>query len=169
MEKIKNSLFNFLKDNGEEVSDHGSLTLTLKPVDFEPWALEYADFLKSTVHQGKEMSMAFFPRKPAAPFLETSAHPDMMRLDLKDLKGDKSVEFDLFMHLENNNKFILYTPKGGVFYTKQLDRLRGQGVTHLHIQKDSVPAVSKYHAQNYLNELIDDYEAKQRQMNAAAA
>ena len=168
IQNIQKSLFSFLKENGEEISEHDALTVTLKPVEFEPWALEYADFLKTTVHKGNEMSMAFFPRKPLAPKYEASEHPDMMKLPLADLQGDRKVEFDLFMYLENNQKFILYTPKGGIFYTKQLNRLKGQGFTHLHTQKESVPEVSKYHAQNYLNELIDDYDEKQRQLDPAA-
>jgi hypothetical protein len=169
IKKIQEALFKFLKDNGEEISETEALNLKLKQVDFASWSLEYGDFLKTTVHKGSEMAMAFFPRKPIAPILEESHHPDMAKIRLLDLQGDRTVEFDLYMHLAANNKFILYTPKGGVFYTKQLERLKDQGVTHLHIQKDAAESVSKYHAQNYLNDLIDDYEEKQRIFSGPAA
>jgi hypothetical protein len=61
------------------------------------------------------------------------------------------------MFLPTNNKYLLYTPKGGVFYDRQLERLKKQGVTHMHIDKVAAPAISKYRAENYLNDLVDDF------------
>ena len=37
------------------------MSLNIKKVDFEDWALEYADFLRKSVHDGEEIAMAFFP------------------------------------------------------------------------------------------------------------
>lgn len=157
---IKQRLFKFLKDNGEPVSEEDALGIKIKQVAFEPWALEYADFLRKSVHQGNEVAMAFFPRRPPKVILEESRHQDMAKLHISDLVGDRPVEFDLYMYLPNNNKYVLYTPKGGVFYNKQLERLKNQGVTHMHVQKDAVKSISKYKAQNYLNDLVDDYDQK---------
>ncbi|WP_413287798.1 hypothetical protein [Bdellovibrio sp. HCB337] len=161
IEMIKQRLFKFLKDNGEDVADNNSMDVKIRQVDFEPWALEYADFLRKSVHQGSEVVMAFFPRRPIKAILEDSHHQDMAKIDLKELQGDRQVEFDLYVYLPTNNKYVLYTPKGGVFYNKQMDRLKKQGVTHMHIQKAAVQAVSKYQAQNYLNDMVEDYEQKQ--------
>jgi hypothetical protein len=169
IKNIQTALFKFLKDNGEEVTESETLNLKLEPVEFEPWALEYADFLKATVHHGDEIAMAFFPHNPVSPRFDESIHPDMVKVKLDDLRGDQRVEFDLYMHLENNNKFILYTPKGGIFYGKQMDRLKSHGVQHMHVHKESIGAVSRYHAQNYLNGLINDYSEKQRLFETAEA
>lgn len=159
---LKTTLFKFLRDNGEDVSENVPLSLSLKPVDFEPWALEYADFLRKSVHRGDEVAVAFFPRKPVNVTLEDSDHPTMAKVKLNDLQGDRQVEFDLYIHLANNNKYVLYTPQGGVFYTKQLNRLKRQGITHMHVKKDSVNGISKYNAQSYINDLVDDYVEKHR-------
>lgn len=161
IETIKQRLFKFLKANGEDVSDNDAMDVKIKQVDFEPWALEYADFLRKSVHQGHEVAMAFFPRSPIKTLLEESDHQDMAKIQLMDLQGDRQVEFDLYVYLPSNNKYVLYTPKGGVFYNKQMDRLKKQGVTHMHIQKAAVQEVSKYHAQNYLNGMVEDFEQKQ--------
>jgi hypothetical protein len=158
---IKNRLFKFLKENGEDVSEDDTMGLKIKQVDFEPWALEYADFLRKSVHQGNEVAMAFFPRRPIKAILEDSTHHEMAKIQIGDLKGDSAVEFDLYMYLPTNNKYVLYTPKGGIFYNKQLDRLKKQGITHMHVQKEAAQAISKYHAQNYLNDLVEDYDQKQ--------
>lgn len=169
IKKIQTALFDFLKKNGEHTSETEASQLKIKRVAFEPWALECADFLKTTVHQGHELAMAFFPVKPVYPDLHESQHPEMLRIQLNDLKADCPINFDLYLHLEKNNKYLLYTPKDGVLYKKQLDRLRSQGLTHMHVSKSSLPAVSRYQAQNYLNDLIDDYQEKQRFFGPSAA
>jgi hypothetical protein len=154
---VKEKLFKFLVDQGEDISHDEALSLKIKQVEFEPWAIEYADFLRKSVHKGDEVAMAFFPRKPLKATLEVSAREDMVKIGLEDLHGDRVVDFDLFMFLPTNNKYLLYTPKGGVFYDRQLERLKKQGVTHMHIDKVAAPAISKYRAENYLNDLVDDF------------
>src|SRR5207253_11352355 len=134
VDSIKAKLFKFLKDNGENVKDGDAMDVKIKQVDFEPWALEYEECLRKSVHQGNEVAMAFFPRRPIKPILEDSHHKDMEKIQLSDLQGDRQVEFDLYVYLPTNNKYVLYTPKGGVFYNKQMDRLKNQGVTHMHVQ-----------------------------------
>lgn len=155
---VKKKLFKYLKDNGEHLTESEALDIKLKPVAFEPWALEYADFLRTSVHKGDEVAIAFFPRRPVHVTLENSVHKDMATIHLKDLKGDREVNFDLYLYLATNKKYVLYTPQGGVFYQKQLDRLKKQGVTHMHIPKTATDAVAKYNAQNYLNDLVDAFD-----------
>jgi hypothetical protein len=155
---VKKKLFKYLKENGEHLTESEAMDIKLKPVVFEPWALEYADFLRTSVHKGDEVAIAFFPRRPVHVALENSVHRNMARIQLKDLKGDREVNFDLYLYLANNKKYVLYTPQGGVFYQKQLDRLKQQGVTHMHIPKNATDAVAKYNAQNYLNDLVDAFD-----------
>ncbi|MGZ3745645.1 MAG: hypothetical protein ACXVBQ_17400, partial [Pseudobdellovibrionaceae bacterium] len=162
MEGIKERLFKFLKENGEEVSKNDSLGINIKQVDFEPWALMYAEFLRKSVHQGNEVAIAFFPRRPIHTILEESSHHEMAKLPLEEFQGDRQVEFDLYVYLPSNNKYVLYTPKGGIFYNTQMDRLKKQGVTHMHIEKNAAEAVTKYKAQNYLNDMIEDHEQNQK-------
>lgn len=161
IDSVKSKLFKFLKENGEEVKEADGMDIKIKQVDFEPWALDYAEFLRKSVHEGNEVAMAFFPRRPIKAILEDSHHKDMAKIELGELAGDRQVEFDLYVYLPTNNKYVLYTPKGGVFYNKQMDRLKKQGVTHMHVQKDAVAAISKYKAQNYLNDMIEDHDQKQ--------
>lgn len=155
---VKKKLFKYLKENGEHLTESEAMDVKLKPVAFEPWALEYADFLRTSVHKGDEVAIAFFPRRPVYVTLENSVHKDMMTIHLKDLKGDREVNFDLYLYLETNKKLVLYTPQGGVFYQKQMDRLKHQGVTHMHIPKTATDAVAKYNAQNYLNDLVEAFD-----------
>jgi hypothetical protein len=161
IESVKGKLIKFLKENGEEVAHGDSLDIKIKQVDFEPWALEYANFLRKSVHQGNEVSMAYFPRRPIKAILEDSKRKDMVKIHLNEFHGDRQIEFDAYVYLPSNDKYVLYTPKGGVLYNKQMERLKKQGVTHMHVQKDAAAAITKYQAQNYLNDMIDEHAQKQ--------
>jgi hypothetical protein len=159
MNLAKQRLFTFLKNNGEKVKEDDSLALKLQEVDFTDWALEQAEFLRRSIHDGNEIAMAFFPSAQNDIKLEDSASEKMLQLDLKDLKEDTALEFDLYMFMPQNNKYLLYTPKGQPFYGGQKDRLSTKGVTHMHLRKDSAHSVKKYHAQNFLNDKIASYKS----------
>lgn len=160
IEGIRMRLFKFLKENGETVSDEDSMSIKIKQVEFEDWALEQAEFLKKSVHNGDEVAMAFFPAQSTEQKFDESRSEKMVALSLEELKPDTPVEFDLYVFLPENNKYILYTPQGRTFYGAQKDRLVQKGVTHMHLRKDSVQDVKRYKAQNYLNSKIEEYRNK---------
>lgn len=156
---IKDRLGKFLKEQDEATTDEG-LNIKIKEVDFEGWALEYADFLRKSIHNGDELAMAFFPFSPIKNELGQSAAAEMGAIKLEDLHGELEVEFNLYIYLSANNRYVLYTPKGSKLYGSQKDRLSKMGVTHLHIRKSEAQDLSKYRAQNYLNSKILEYEQK---------
>lgn len=160
VDTLRDRLSKFLKDNGEPMADDKSMQLKIKPVDFEDWALEYADFLRKSVHEGEEIAMAFFPFAQAKTMVETSAQADMGAVKIDELQGDLSVDFNLYVYLPANKKYVLYTPRGSKFYGNQKDRLARMGVTHMHVKRTELQDVSKYRAQNYLNSKIQEYEKK---------
>ncbi len=157
---IQDRLFKFLKENGENVVDKESLNLKIKKVEFEDWALEYAEFLKKSVHNGDEIAMAFFPIPNARTEVGESASATMASVKINEIEGDKQVEFNMYLYLPSNKKYILYTPKGGTFYTTQKGRLEEKGVKEVHMLKSEVNDLAKYKAQNYLNNLIETYRQK---------
>lgn len=156
-------LINFLKANGEDVSDHETMDIKLEEVEFQAWALEQAEFLKKSVVNGDEVAMAFFPAAITAPKLTESKNEKMFQISMEDLKEDAPVEFDLYIYLPENDKYLLYTPQGKPFYGNQKLRLKEKGMTHLHLKKESAGGVKKYRAQNYLNEKILEYQKKKQQ------
>lgn len=160
--KIQERLVRFLKDNGESISESEAMNINIKQVPFEDWALEYAEFLRKSVHEGNEVAMAFFPRAEIKAKAGDSVAEEMTTIQMEELVGNVAVEFNLYVYLPKNNKFILYTPRGGVFYDVQKDRLKGQGISQLHIFKSELKDLDKYRAQNFLNEKINAYEDKRR-------
>jgi hypothetical protein len=160
IEQVKNRLFSFLKIHGEIVKEEDSMNVKIEEVAFEDWALEQAEFLRKSIHDGDEVAMAFFPTKDTATKLEQSVSEKMLMMEISELKEDTTVEFDLYIYMPQNNKYLLYTPQGKTLYSRQHKRLTDNGVTHMHLRKDSVHNLKKYRAQNYLNEKIEVFKAK---------
>ncbi len=159
---VKHRLFKFLSENGEQISREEQLHISIKEVAFEAWSLECAEFLRKSIHQGTEVAMAFFPNSQAYTHVGESKDERMAAVHIEDLKGDTQVEFNLYLYLASNDKYILYTPRGSKFYEKQRTKLLTSGVTSMHVEKTAVEDFSKYKAQNYLNGQIAEYEARQK-------
>lgn len=164
IDMIQKRLFSFLKTNGEEINEKDTMSLKLQEVDFQDWALQQAEFLRKSVHESDEVAMAFFPNKNINVNLEDSASEKMVKMTLDELKEDTPIEFDLYIFMPENNKYLLYTPQGMTFYGNQKGRLKDKGVTHMHLRRDSITGVKKYRAQNFLNEKIAGYQALKKSM-----
>ncbi len=158
VELVRTRLMKFLVDAGEPVQNDANMQVKVKRVDFEGWALEYAQFLRKSVHKGDEVAMAFFPFAEAQTKVGMSAEASMASVKTSEVEAGQPLEFNLYIYLPTNKKYILYTPKGSIFQANQKDRLLRQGVGEVHIQKDEVQGLSRYKAQNHLNSLIDRYD-----------
>ena len=157
---VRSKLTKFLTDNGEPMENEGNMQIKVRRVDFEGWALEYAQFLRKSVHKGDEVAMAFFPFAEAKTNLGESASEKMVSVKTDEIQTDVPLEFNMYIYLPSNKKYILYTPEGGKFLAEQKKRLLRQGVSKMHIQKDDVQNLGRFKAQNHLNSLIEDYEDK---------
>lgn len=158
--KVRERLFRFLKENGEHIEDSDPMQLKIKEVPFEDWALEQAEFLRKSVHNGHEVAMAFFPRQDIKITTGDSSDEEMASIHLNELAGDVAVEFNVYIYLPKNNKYVLYTPRGSKFFSVQKQRLQSQGVSNLHVLKAEIQDLDRYRAQNFLNEKIQLFEEK---------
>lgn len=163
---VRSKLMKFLRDAGEPIDNEANMQIKVKRVDFEGWALEYAQFLRKSVHKGDEVAMAFFPFAEAQTKVGISARENMVSVKTADIEAGKVLEFNMYIYLPTNKKYILYTPQGAVFQANQKDRLIRQGVSDIHIQKGDVQNLSKFKAQNHLNSLIDKYDSKESEKSA---
>lgn len=157
VQNIQVKLYAFLKSQGEKLDEENPLEIKIKPVEFEDWALEQADFLKKSVHNGNEVAMAFFPANKTTPELEASTHEDMLKINIEDLHGDVEVLFDVYIYLQANNRYVLFTPKGRTFLGLQKERLKNKGITHLHMKKIDVKSAKTYTVETYLNNKVEDF------------
>lgn len=164
VQMIRERLFSFLKTHGEVITEEteSQMSLQIQEVEFEDWALKQAEFLKKSVHDGDEIAMAFFPTKDTKVKLEESVSERMLQMTLTELRDDTPVEFDLYIYMPENQKYLLYTPQGKTFYGKQKERLIDKGVSHIHLRKENTGQVKKYRAQNFLNDKIQAFLANKK-------
>lgn len=163
IEIVKVRLYSFLRKNGEKIEENQSLAIRIREVPFEPWALRYAQFLRKSIHVGQEVAMAFFPRQDLRIKTEESNDEEMAAVKIDEFVADVRVEFNVYVYLARNEKYILYTPCGGIFFYDQKERLLSQGVSHLHVLKAEVPLMDKYRIQNFLSEMVEDYQKQEEE------
>lgn len=167
LKTVRDRLFSFLRANGEALSEEDGMQLQLEQVDFEEWAIAQANFLRKSVHGADEIAMAFFPSKDTEVRLEQSVSENMLKLGIDELHDDVPVEFDLYIYLPTNKKYLLYTPQGRKLFGSQKGRLRDKGVTHMHLRKDAAGQVKRYRAQAYLNDMIGQFKRDPAKKKAA--
>ncbi|MFZ4405302.1 MAG: hypothetical protein ACOYOK_14470 [Pseudobdellovibrionaceae bacterium] len=160
LNQLRSKIYKYLLDQGEKLEDENVLQLTIQPVEFNSWAIQYADFLRKTIHQGNELALAYFPCDAQDLKTPEVQKDQMLPLRLMDLPGDIAVDFNLYLHMPANEKYILYTPKGSTFLLKQKLKLQSQGIKTMHMHKDEVAGLDKYKAQNYLNSSIEEHKQK---------
>lgn len=157
---MKQRLTQFLQNQGEKVNSGDKMDVKIREVEFESWAVAQAEFLKKSVHNGNEVAMAFFPTPQANPKLQQSKNKEMLQVSIDDIHEDKAVEFDLYIYLPSNQKYILYTHNGEFLGGEQKGRLKSRGVSHLHFRKEEADKFRKYHAEKYLDGKIHEFEQK---------
>lgn len=156
---VKTRLTEFLRKHGEVIKD-GEIGMDLKieQVNFEAWAIDQAEFLRKSIHGSSEIAMAFFPNSMTQGRLEQSANENMLQMDISELQDDVAVEFDTYIYMPTNNRYLLYTPQGQKFAGQQKGRLMEKGVDKIHLRRESEGQVKKYRAQVFLNNKIQAYK-----------
>lgn len=120
-------------------------------VDFQEWSTEHAEFMRQAQHQEGELVLAFL-KDPAPVQLQPSPGLTHFELPLKHLKGDQAVDFDLFIYLPKNAKFVLYTPRGGTLLETQKRKLQSEGIDSVHVSKRSLDEVQRHLGRNFIQE-----------------
>ena len=167
IDMIRERLFSFLKAHGEVIQDsEKAMEIKLEEIEFDEWALDQAEFLKRAIHDDTEVAMAFFPSTDTSIKLEQSVSDKMLQMDISDLREDVALEFDLYIYLPENKKYLLYTPEGRPLYGNQKDRLAEKGVAKMHLRKESAHGVKRYRAQNFLNDKIAEFKNKKNKDKA---
>lgn len=167
LSKIRLRLISFLGDDDKIVTEREIFDLTIKPVAFEPWTEQCAQFLVKSIHNGESVAMAFMPRPDIHFNAGTSPSEDMVALSLEYFAEDAVSDFNIYLYMPQNKKYLLYNQKGTLFHNNRRDRLREKGVTHLHIKRTDVPLFKKYRIATHLNSEIrfhlDDLKNRQEE------
>jgi hypothetical protein len=117
--------------------------LVIEEIDFDQWSKEQAEFVRKASHHNAEVVMAFF-KDTSSDEMKPSVQPDHVQMDIHQLGGDTTVNFDVFIYLPQNARFVLYTPKGGTFYENQKQKLISDGIQSVHINKKHLNEIRRH-------------------------
>ena len=157
-------LLDYLKQKGEVTKPSQMTLVRINPVAFFDWAEASAEFTIKSIHLSYEIAVAFFPvarERDLTPF-EIVDQKEKIRININDLQPNLPVDFDLYIYLSSNDKFLLYTPKNFLLYENQLTRLNDKGVHHLFIDLKQESVLKTYFLQIYLNDLIKEFNSPKK-------
>ena len=143
----------------ESLSDH-HLNLNISPVSFFPFAEMRAEFLLNSIHDSREVAVAFFTDADVDTQITASLDQFMVKVPIEEIADEVPLEFDYYIYLPVNKKYVLYNRRGNKSYSSQVERLKSGGHNHIHMHRDNVPDFKRYRAQVFLNRKIKDYQPK---------
>jgi hypothetical protein len=132
-----------LLDSSEEIQ--------IQEVNFKRWSKAQAEFISQAAHDGGELALAFF--KDQAPVvMKPSTRPDHIEIGLDSLRGDSVVDFDVYIYLPQNARYVLYAARGGLFEEKQKQKLQAENVRSVHVHKRSLDELLRHRAHKFIAE-----------------
>ncbi len=154
--RLQAELRSYIASIDEEPTLDSLHDIAIEEVEFNRWTKEQADFMRSTTHEEAELVVAFFKDKTELS-AQDSAKVDFSEVSLDHFQGDTKVDFEVYIYLPQNARFILYTPSGGTLYASQKNKLMAEGINSVHIPKRSLDIVRRNRANNFLAERTADF------------
>ncbi len=141
-------------------------SLRLEEVQFEGLALSYAEFVKKTYYLGNEIAVALFHIQTAAK-IGNSPEMGWVSTSLNEISPNDPVDFDLYIFLPMNKKFILYRRAGTVMEEHQKVSLENNGINEIHLKRENIPDFELYRTKTHLNALVATYRMDSTEVTAA--
>ncbi|MDZ4661099.1 MAG: hypothetical protein SGJ18_05715 [Pseudomonadota bacterium] len=142
-------------DMGSYVQFNGLSTKTLHlevdEVDFKAWTSHKAKYVTRGNHKGKEVMMAFFEMEKSMIRVIPSPDPTMSEIKIDNLTSETRIEFDAYLYLHSNQKFLKYLRGGCKVSDSQLKNLKKKNIESLHIKNEVQDNYRAYVAKNHLN------------------
>ncbi len=131
-----------------------SLSVEIDEVDFNIWTSHKARFVSRAEHRGKEVMMAFFEMDKKLVEIGPSIDPKMAKINVESITPNVAIDFDAYLYLQSNQKFLKYLHSGTRVSPTQLHSLKEREIDSFHIDKGDQSTYHAYVAKNYLNATI---------------
>ena len=125
---IVNELIDKLSMKLEEKGVSGDLQqfvdFEVPTIEYQGWAADRCDF--NVTHEqetGKQLCLSFITRERVLPRFTDSEDKKMMLVDIQHIPPGTLVNFDAFIHLPRNNKYVRLLKKGRSLGLNQVKRL----------------------------------------------
>ena len=114
------------------------------------------------------MAIALFRMRDTEVVFGSSPDTDWVSTALKEISAVDALDFDLYVYLPKNQRFVLYRREGSFLEDDNRRRLERNGITQIHLKRESIPQLQKHKAKTYLNSLIWEYRQDHTESLTAA-
>ncbi len=146
MKKVFDNLGKEMEKQNEALSTLcGVLELKLDSVPFKKWTKDKADFVIQSQIGNEEILFAFVPVDDLP---QNFIDEDLVPVPIERFEEDKILYFDIFIHMQMNQKHILYLKNGAIFTKISRDRLVAYNTKVLYVKKADENLFFAYSARN---------------------
>lgn len=143
------------------------LPLNLSTVDFEAFAKHQAHFIVKFTHLNCECAVAYFDEEMPEPIFQTPLRADMIPVSLTEIPPERRLEFDIFLHLPQNEKFVRYGKKNNWISTTQKSKLVQRGVNTMHLHQSHRYDLFRHRLQLFMDDKIQQFFNSTREQTKA--
>lgn len=156
--KVRKHLARVLNNNGEEVGGDVSVqTLELDQVPFNLWAEQNAEFIVNSQHGSDDVAFAYF--QSSTIMERPDGKTEIFSVDVeKGLAADKMVDFEIYLHLPKNKKFVQYIHQTTKFTKDMKDKLLSQGIKEVFVKNEHWPRFEVYCTMNEIDKSIANFK-----------
>lgn len=122
-----------------------SFTYQVEPINILDWASEQSEFsIIQTMPGGEEIFVSFVLREKIIPNLKNYIDHEMYLVDVQHLPPETEVDFDAYIHLPKNGKYIQYLKKGKSISLDQVKNLMKNNVSAFCLPADEKNNFKKF-------------------------
>jgi DNA-binding response OmpR family regulator len=151
LEQLRTQMSDYVTHFSETTDLTEPQEVWIEEVRFKEWSKEQAEFILQAIHQESEIALAFF-KDPEPIEVQNSGKPDCVKIPVDRLPEEMATQFDIFIFLPQNARFVLYSRKGERFDDKQKRRLQDEGISSVHVSKRSFDELQKYQTKRFIEE-----------------
>jgi CheY-like chemotaxis protein len=139
IQNVKWRLKDILTLRGEPpVEEPLNFAMNIKPQMFREWAERSADFNLTTHHGAHDIHLTFVSSpEPLPALLRATTHPTLIGVHASDIAPNQKLDFDLYLHLPLNSKYVKISATGGVLTSTQYARLLEHNRSMLYIDESA--------------------------------
>lgn len=130
--------------------------IQIEEVKFKEWSKEQSEFILQAIHQDAEVVLAFFKDSEQIE-AKPSARKGYVELGTHHLPENGVIDFDVYIYLPQNARFVLHTPRGGTLHSSKKQKLISEGIHSVHIPKRSLDQVHQHHIRKFVEESSQDF------------
>lgn len=130
-------------------------TINIPVVEFGPWVKDKATFALSFVHEGFDVSAAFFAHPGPLPKVREVGSNGMLAVDVDQITTQDPVTFKAYLYMKKNAKYFLYLRNGRRLQKEQKARLKDSNVKDLFMKNVDKENIRMFLAASFLRLLIE--------------